>query len=121
MKKSQHSIVLAGGFCISIVLVLTLLNGCAVTTHTNPAKSILITTSETQKEVWKFVENPETGVPEMQLVSKDVLKVQNNNLPIVPKTAPQTGNSTQNSDWEFYTTCFLIIALSLYIININSN
>ena len=109
MKKSKHGSVFTVCYCTSIVLTFILLYSCAGTTHTQTTQSVPILTTETETVVWKRVKNPETGVTEMRLVSKEHTKTQT-------PTAPKAGHSAQKTDWGFYAVCYLIIGVSYLII-----
>lgn len=128
MKKSKNSSVFTSCYCISIVVTLILLYGCAGATHTKTKQDVLILTTETV--VRKLVENPETGVYEMRVVSKTHTKTQTpvteNNVFIPPRPPnahtnahTNAGHSAQKTDddWVFYALSLLTMVLGLYVVS----
>ena len=124
MRKSKHDSVFTGFYCTSIVLTLIFFSSCSGATYTQTKQEVPILTTETETVVRKPVENPETGVYEMRVVSKTHTKTHTrmteNNVPLRPPNAhTNAGHSAEkkDDDWEFYALSLLIMALSLYVVS----
>ncbi len=109
MKKNKNASVFTGCYCMSIVLVLIFLYGCAGPTRIQMPHPVSMVKTETEMVVWKWVENPETGVYEKRLVSKEHTETQ---TPVALKS----GHSASKTDWEFYALAFFTMAVGIYII-----
>ena len=70
----KHARVFTVFYCTSIVMMLIFLHGCAGTMHTSATQSVPTVTTETHTKVEQLVENPKTGVYEMEVVREEHTK-----------------------------------------------
>lgn len=120
MRKSQYTPVLTAGYYCSVVALL-LLSGCVGATYKHT--DVPTWTTPSQPYVLLQGVNPQTGISEMQrLDTAEMIQlphIRENNVFSPPRPPNAHTNAGQQSDWEFYTVCFLIIGVCYLIISLD--
>ena len=116
MKRIRYGNMLTVCYCVGIVLALIFLYGCSGATRTTTITIEHVPTveSDTITEEWKLVENPDTGIMEMRLVSKvrtTVSTSSTSNRVILPSSSETSSHYPSHND-----TGRLILAISSFVI-----